>query len=281
MEKRLDMDILQDPVVVTTTNLFIDTMIKRELKSIPFKYIVTFEGTDCSFKETNANKLVNYIQDELGYKAKLFSFPYYDSQSSYLLRNYFKNTRHIKEVSPEMISMLYAFDFYDNWYNKIKSYCDLGYIIIMDRWIYSNIYYQGVRALQKLRSDLSVENLRYYLDSNELKDFIDIYENIIYKEMELPDTNIMFKMIHDKKSTKELIEERKSKHSINEDNFKYLELVNELFRNLFTNTSYCVKEIRLDKNTEEFRSPEDIFNEIKLEFETNFKHHLKQMEIED
>jgi len=114
-----------------------------------------------------------------------------------------------------------------------------------------------------------------------LKDFIDIYEHIISKELELPDTDIMFKMIHDKKSTKDLIEERKSKHSINEDNFKYLDLVNELFKNLFTNTSYRVKEIRLDKNTEEFRSPEDIFNEIKLEFETNFKHHLKQMEIED
>lgn len=279
MEKRLDMDILQDPVVVSTANLFIDTLVKRELKSIPFKYMVTFEGTDCSFKETNATKLVNYIQDELGYKAKLFSFPYYDSQSSYLLRNYFKNTRHIKEVSPEMISMLYAFDFYDNWYNKIKSYCDLGYIIIMDRWIYSNIYYQGVRVLQKLRSDLSIENIRYYLDSNELKDFISRYEHIIYKELELPDTNIMFKMIHDKRSTRGLIEERKSEHNINEGEFKYLELVNELFKNLFINTSYCVKEIRLDKSTEEFRSPEDIFNEIKLEFEANFKYYLEQVEI--
>lgn len=278
MEKRLDMDILQDPVVVSTANLFIDTLVKRELKSIPFKYIVTFEGTDCSFKETNATKLVNYIQDELGYKAKLFSFPYYDSQSSYLLRNYFKNTRHIKEVSPKMISMLYAFDFYDNWYNEIKSYCDLGYIIIMDRWIYSNIYYQGVRVLQKLRSDLSIENIRYYLDSNELKDFINRYEYIIYKELELPDTNIMFKMIHDKRSTRGLIEERKSEHNINEGEFKYLELVNELFKNLFVNTSYCAKEIQLDKSTEEFRSPEDIFNEIKLEFEANFKYHLAQME---
>lgn len=277
MEKRLDMNI----PITTTTNLLIDTMTKRELKSIPFKYIVTFEGTDCSFKETNAKKLVNYIQDELGYKAKLFSFPYYDSQSSYLLRNYFKNTRRIKEVSPEMISMLYAFDFYDNWYNKIKSYCDLGYIIIMDRWIYSNIYYQGVRALQKLRSDLSVENLRYYLESHTLKEFINNYEHIIYKELELPDTNIMFKMIHDKRSTRELIEERKSEHNINEGEFKYLELVNELFKNLFINTSYCVKEIRLDKSAEEFRSPEDIFNEVKLEFETNFKYHLGQMEIRE
>lgn len=279
MEKRLDIDILQDPVVASTTNLFIDTLVKRELKSIPFKYMVTFEGTDCSFKETNATKLVNYIQDELGYKAKLFSFPDYGSKSSYLLRNYFKNTRHIKQVSPEMISMLYAFDFYDNWYNIIKSYCDLGYIIIMDRWIYSNIYYQGVRVLQKLRSDLSIENIRYYLDSNELKDFISRYEHIIYKELELPDTNIMFKMIHDKRSTRGLIEERKSEHNINEGEFKYLELVNELFKNLFVNTSYCVKEIRLDKSTEEFRSPEDIFNEIKLEFEDNFKYHLGQVEI--
>ena len=95
-----------------------------ELREIPFKYMVTFEGTDCSFKETNAKQLVDYIQNELGYKAKLFSFPNYESDSSYLLRNYFKNTRHMKQLSPEKISTLYALDFYDSWYNKIKEYYD-------------------------------------------------------------------------------------------------------------------------------------------------------------
>lgn len=252
-----------------------------ELREIPFKYIVTFEGTDCSFKETNAKKLVDYIQNELGYKVKLFSFPNYDSKSSYLLTNYFKNTRKVKPLSAINISMLYASDFYDTWYNQIKKYYDNGYIIVMDRWVYSNIYYQGIRELQTLRSDLSVENLKYYLESYKLKDFINKYETIIYDEMELPDTNIMLKMIHDKKTTKELIQERNSDNDINEGEFTYLELVNELFKHLFINKSYCVKEIRLDKTNEEFRTQEEIFNEVRLEFETNFRYHLDKWRMDN
>ena len=252
-----------------------------ELREIPFKYMVTFEGTDCSFKETNAKQLVDYIQNELGYKAKLFSFPNYDSKSSYLLTNYFKNTSKVKPLSAINISMLYASDFYDTWYNDIKKYYDNGYIIVMDRWVYSNIYYQGIRALQELRSDLSVENLRYYLESHRLKEFIRDYEHIVYDEMELPDTNIMLKMIHDKKTTEKLIQERNSDNDINEGEFKYLELVNELFKHLFINKGYCVKEIRLDKTNEEFRSQEEIFNEVRLEFETNFRYHLDRWRMDN
>jgi dTMP kinase len=252
-----------------------------ELREIPFKYMVTFEGTDCSFKETNAKQLVDYIQNELGYKAKLFSFPNYDSKSSYLLTNYFKNTSRVKPLSAINISMLYASDFYDTWYNQIKKYYDNGYIIVMDRWIYSNIYYQGIRSLQELRSDLSVENLRYYLESHRLKEFIRDYEHIVYDEMELPDTNIMLKMIHDKKTTKELIQERNSDNDINEGEFTYLELVNELFKHLFINKSYCVKEIRLDKTDKEFRTQEEIFNEVRLEFETNFRYHLDRWRMDN
>lgn len=254
---------------------------EEKLQSIPFKYMVTFEGTDCSFKETNAKQLANYIQNELGYKVKLFSFPNYDSKSSYLLTNYFKNTRKVKPLSAINISMLYASDFYDTWYNQIKKYYDNGYIIVMDRWVYSNIYYQGIRELQTLRSDLSVENLKYYLESYKLKDFINKYETIIYDEMELPDTNIMLKMIHDKKTTKELIQERNSDNDINEGEFKYLELVNELFKHLFINKSYCVKEIRLDKTDKEFRTQEEIFNEVRLEFETNFRYHLDRWRMDN
>lgn len=252
-----------------------------ELREIPFKYMVTFEGTDCSFKETNAKQLVDYIQNELGYKVKLFSFPNYDSKSSYLLTNYFKNTSKVKPLSAINISMLYASDFYDTWYNDIKKYYDNGYIIVMDRWLYSNIYYQGIRALQELRSDLSIENLKYYLESHRLKEFIRDYEHIVYDEMELPDTNIMLKMIHDKKTTKELIQERNSDNDINEGEFTYLELVNELFKHLFINKSYCVKEIRLDKTDKEFRTQEEIFNEVRLEFETNFRYHLDRWRMDN
>ena len=257
----------------------INELTEEKLQSIPFKYMITFEGTDCSFKETNSKRLVDYIQNKLGYKVKLFSFPNYDSKSSYLLTNYFKNTSKVKPLSAIDISNLYAFDFYDTWYNQIKKYYDNGYIIVMDRWVYSNIYYQGIRELQTLRNDLSVENLKYYLESYKLKDFMSKYDNIIYDEMELPDTDLMLKMIHDKRTTKELILSRNSDNNINEGNFKYLELVNELFKHLFINKSYCVKEIRLDKTNKEFRTEDEIFNEVRLEFETNFRYHLDKWRL--
>ena len=44
-------------------------------------------------------------------------------------------------------------------------------------------------------------------------------------------------------------------------------------KHLFINKSYCVKEIRLDKTDKEFRTQEEIFNEVRLEFETNFRYH--------
>ena len=86
-------------------------------------------------------------------------------------------------------------------------------------------------------------------------------------------------MIHDKRTTKELILSRNSDNDINEGNFKYLELVNELFKHLFINKSYCVKEIRLDKTNKEFRTEDEIFNEVRLEFETNFRYHLDKWRL--
>ena len=47
------------------------------------------------------------------------------------------------------------------------------------------------------------------------------------------------------------------------------------------NKSYCVKEIRLDKTDKEFRTQEEIFNEVRLEFETNFRYHLDRWRMDN
>lgn len=252
----------------------------KYLLSLPFNHIVTFEGTDCSFKETNANKLKDYIEKELGYNAIVFSFPNYYSNSSQPLTIYFKEIRKHKELSPKMINMLYVVDFFITWYRQIKQYYDKKYIIIFDRWYYSNIYYQGVRVLKSVVDNLTKENIGKYIHHEKLIEFINEYEDIIKNEFGLVDTDIMFKMIHSKRSTRGLIAERKSENDINEGEVDYLETVNNLFKYLFIDNNFVVKEIELDKSEDEFRDKDEIFNEIALEFKCNLKYRLDKWKSE-
>lgn len=253
---------------------------KKYLSSLPFNHIVTFEGTDCSFKETNANKLKDYIENELGYNAIVFSFPNYYSNSSYSLTTYFKEIRKYKELSPKMINMLYVVDFFITWYRQIKQYYDKKYIIIFDRWYYSNIYYQGVRVLKSVVEDLNKDNIGKYIHNEKLVEFINEYENIIKNEFGLVDTDIMFKMIHSKRSTRGLIAERKSENDINEGEVDYLEMVNNLFKHLFIDSNFVVKEIELDKSEDEFKNKEEVFREIALEFKCNLNYRLDKWKSE-
>ena len=49
--------------------------------------LFAFEGLDCSFKETNSKAYLDYLRSK-GRKAELFSFPRYDKESSYFVREY-------------------------------------------------------------------------------------------------------------------------------------------------------------------------------------------------
>lgn len=114
--------------------------------------IVVLEGTDCSGKETQTRLLVQALKKE-GIKCELMSFPTYDTPTGriiggpYLGRenmdsSYFKEGA--LQVDPKVASLYYAAD---RRYNlpKIKEYLEDGYIIIMDRYVESNMAHQGSR----------------------------------------------------------------------------------------------------------------------------------------
>lgn len=225
--------------------------------------IIAFEGTDCSFKETNTKALAEYLKS-IGKKVILLSFPNYESKSSYLLRNYFKNLKDIQQLSPTQISMLYLFDFYNTWYNRRLDLEDKDTIIILDRWIYSNLYYQGIRLLEERH--INFDSLFPYKSiGKELELFIDWYYKQV-KLMNLPEADMIIKMIHNNIETKQLILDRASDNNINEDNFEYLNRVQKLFNssdNITFLRNLNVVGILLDKNDKEFYDKDHIFNEIK------------------
>ena len=112
--------------------------------------LIVIEGTDCSGKETQTNMLMEKLS-KAGYKVTKFSFPMYDTPTgkivggpylgkSYICEGWFPETA--PAVEPKVSSLYYAAD---RKYNipKIEEKLDEGYIVILDRFVFSNMAHQG------------------------------------------------------------------------------------------------------------------------------------------
>ena len=130
--------------------------------------LIVIEGTDCSGKQTQTDILVENLK-VYGYQAVSFSFPNYETPTgkiigdAYLGKNnpsYFKEG--IENVDPKISSLYYAAD---RCYNIpiIKRYLDDGYIVVLNRYVESNMAFQG----GKIR-DIKSRNMMYeWLDNLE------------------------------------------------------------------------------------------------------------------
>ena len=118
--------------------------------------IIVIEGTDCSGKETQSKKLVEYLNNN-GYKAIRYSFPNYDSPTGKIVGGSYLGKEHIGpclfpegavNVDYKVASLYYAAD---RLYNikEIENSINDGYIVILDRYVYSNMAHQGCKVLDK------------------------------------------------------------------------------------------------------------------------------------
>ena len=110
--------------------------------------LIVIEGSDYTGKQTQTELLVSNLQ-KIGYKAISFSFPNYASptgkiiKETYLGKNgssYFKEG--IQNVEPKISSLYYAAD---RLYkiDIIKEYLTKNYIVVLNRYVESNMAYQG------------------------------------------------------------------------------------------------------------------------------------------
>ncbi len=130
--------------------------------------LIVIEGVDYSGKQTQTELLVQNLQAE-GLKAISFSFPNYASPTgkiigeSYLGKNgnsLFKEG--IQNVDPKISSLYYAAD---RAYNIgiIKDYLAKGYIVVLNRYVESNMAFQGGKI-----KDIKLRNMMYeWLDNLE------------------------------------------------------------------------------------------------------------------
>lgn len=166
--------------------------------------LIVIEGTDCSGKQTQTEKLLANLKNK-GYKAISFSFPNYESPTgkiigeSYLGKNspsLFKEGAH--NVDPKISSLYYAADRAYN-INIIKKYLDAGYIVVLNRYVESNMAFQGGKI-----KDIKKRNMMYeWLD------------NLEFVLLELPRPDLVIFLYLPYEEVKVLKENRGEKANIN------------------------------------------------------------------
>ncbi len=118
--------------------------------------IIVIEGTDCSGKATQS-KLLEKRLKENGKKCIRISFPCYDTPTGKIVGGSYLGKKEIGEsvfglealtLDPKIASLYYAADRKYN-IDKVISYVNDGYFVILDRYVTSNLAHQGGKILDK------------------------------------------------------------------------------------------------------------------------------------
>lgn len=134
--------------------------------------IIVIEGTDCSGKQTQAELLQQKLK-ALSIKCIKLNFPRYDTPTGRILGGPYLGKPSIGEgffcegasnVDPKVAALYFAADRYYN-IKEINSYIDQGYIVILDRYVESNMAHQG----GKLKNLVEREELWQFLETLEYK----------------------------------------------------------------------------------------------------------------
>lgn len=123
--------------------------------------LITYEGLDGSGKGTQVKLLKEHLEEE-GYKVAVMSFPQYETLIGKVISSYLKGDfGTIESVPHELICIAYAAD-RSEASNTIKNLIDAGYIVLCDRYTYSNIFTAAKLPKEKWENFISwIEDLEF------------------------------------------------------------------------------------------------------------------------
>ena len=129
--------------------------------------LIVIEGLDGSGKSTQVKRLKDYLTQTYG-QVNYIHFPRYDSPVygdliSRFLRGDFGN---IDQVHPQLVALLFAEDRHGAA-PGMKAALERGEIVLLDRYVYSNIAYQCA----KLQDSSEAERLRDWILETEYGPF--------------------------------------------------------------------------------------------------------------
>ena len=211
--------------------------------------LIVIEGTDCSGKGTQSEILLNRLK-ETGHKVVKMSFPMYDTPTGKIAggpylgketicKGWFKEGAN--NVPAKVASLYYAADRLYN-INVINQYLNTDYIVILDRYVPSNMGHQAGKIK----------------DREERIKMFKWLETLEYELLELPRPDIKLFLHMPYKYSKSLQKNRSEldEHETSEEN-----LVNAENAFLEMSELYDFIVIECVKN-DEIRTIEDISNEI-------------------
>lgn len=211
--------------------------------------LIVIEGTDCSGKETQSNRLIERLQQD-GIKVEKKSFPMYDTPTGkivggpylgkeYICDGWFPETA--PEIDPKVAALYFAAD---RRYNipKINELLDQGIHVILDRYVYSNMAHQGGKI------EDTKERLNMYA-------WLDVLE---FKLLELPKPDIAIFLHMPYEFAKELKERRKEvadQHEQSADHLKCAE-------NAYIELSSVYKWKTIECATSRLKTVDEIHEEV-------------------
>ncbi|MFH1590750.1 MAG: thymidylate kinase [archaeon] len=112
--------------------------------------LIVIDGGDAAGKKTQTALLVERLKKE-GNTVHTLDFPQYESFFGKLVARYLRGEfGSLDEVKPELVSLLYALDRFDQA-DVIKGWVAEGAIVVLDRYVESNLAYQSA----KLKGDIA------------------------------------------------------------------------------------------------------------------------------
>ena len=236
--------------------------------------MITFEGMDCSYKETNSNRLKTELENQ-GYEVELVSFPRYNNPSAYFVEKYLSGNIKVNRsdtvgdliYSAITVCLLYVVDMF-KWYNEyidkligVDKLDEKKRIVIFDRYVYSNLYYPIPNLFEIIRISYSKE---------EVEDTVVEFQNKIVKQVmksfDIPKVDLIIKMVSDRNLLYEKVKEKNKdkKGDLYESNINYLMDCFDIFKKLkFTNmTSSKITEMDMFEIEVAGKDEEEVFNEV-------------------
>ena len=216
--------------------------------------LIVIEGTDCSGKETQSNRLIERLLEH-GIAVEKLSFPMYDTPTGKIVGGPYLGKESIcdgwfsegaDKVEPKVAALYYAAD---RRYNipKINALLEQGTHVILDRYVYSNMAHQGGKILD------TDERMNVYA-------WLDILE---FKLLELPKPEIAIFLYMPYEQTLELKQHRLEKADQHESTPEHLRHAEnaylELAQTYKWKTITCVQDGKI-KSIEEIN--DEIFDYV-------------------
>lgn len=177
--------------------------------------LIIIEGADGSGKATQTSRLFERLRN-LRVNVLRVSFPNYESESSALIKMYLRGDfgGNPNDVNPYAASMFYAVDRFAS-FQTWKDFYDEGGIILIDRYVASNMAHQGCKFSRK------ADRERFYnwVEEVEIKKF----------QLPRPDLTIFLNM---PPSISAMLRQKRGREDLHESDAAYMERAYKIYLEL-------------------------------------------------